>query len=113
MSEGMVEGLNGLSFTREEADVISQSHQMREIWSNPLLRSAIEEFLKTIGSDLMSTEPDQEKERERIFWKHKGVEELATFVAQIIGQGDLIIQEKERLQKVSACDTDAEEDIVD
>lgn len=68
-------------FTSEEQDMIKRGAEAAELLSNPVIASAINEFSDALTTALLSTNPDENQKRERIFNIHFALKELVAILS--------------------------------
>lgn len=107
------EGPAGLSLSPDDRLVVEQMGELESIWNNPIFGGVLTATFQEISNDLLSTSQNEEKTREQLFWKYKGVEALAEAFLTRIQQGKSVLEQLQRHAdaKMQRNDTEEEDEI--
>lgn len=106
-------GPEGLSLSAEERLMVEQMGELETIWNNPIFGGVLTATFQEISNDLLTTSPNEEKTREQLFWKYKGVEALAEAFLTRIQKGKSALEQLQRHAdtKMQRIDTEEEDEI--
>lgn len=113
MNSEKLEGPAGLSYSDPQREVIKQAEELKKIWDNPYFGGMLQQVSSEITEELFATGDDETAARERLFWKSKGLAQLAEAFIQRIRQADAVMQESQSAEMQLSDRLEKEEDSFD